>query len=158
MAAQNIHVLHEESVPIPGGKRFRYEWEMQKEGANIRVNSHGLRIDTESSYTFEMNIETISSDGSEDRALRQVIFGVKGEIDGTIRHDRVFVTVFNPDGTNTQQEIKDVPVRLDLAHLDQQPLATMLESVFGTPAAEKPGWMPGSSCKLPNQSDSGKAI
>ncbi len=149
MVAQQIRVLHEESVLIPGGKRFRYEWEMEKPaGATTRVNSHGFRIDTESSYTFEVNLETTSSDGSENGALRQVIFGIKGEIDeidGSVRHDRVFVTVFHPDGSSTQQEIREVPVRLDLVHLDQQPLATILESAFG---AKKPDWMPSPTCHV----------
>jgi hypothetical protein len=125
MPNQNLRVTHEEVTPIPGGKRHHYECQTTlADGTLRRFKTEVTRIDTDSSYTLELTMHIQSGD-AELQTVRQTIFGHKGEIDGNVRHDRVFLTLWSADGSSTQEE-RNVPVRLDLGHLENESFATLL--------------------------------
>jgi hypothetical protein len=146
MPSPNIRVIREQITEILGGKRFQYQWLTEKsDGTITHFSTDSTRIDTESSYTLELTMEVHRDNEATSETHRQVVFGIKGVADGNIRHDRVFLTLFNPDGSTIQQELPDVPVRLDLAHLEQQSFASLLEA---GPNGLIPGWTPSLTCRL----------
>ena len=72
-------------------------------------------------YASGMDLEGAPASTTQQRIT---IFGVKGEVTGNVRNDRVTFTTVHADGSSAREQ-KMVPVRLDLSEFAQQDFATI---------------------------------
>jgi hypothetical protein len=127
-----LSVTREDIFDVPGGKEYFYDWQASDEnGVTKKFAAHGSRIDSESSYTITLDATVQKFAAGADieaptttTQQRITIFGIKGEIVGSVRNDRVIFTTVHADGSSAREE-RMVPVRLDLSEFAQQDFATI---------------------------------
>jgi 2-phospho-L-lactate transferase/gluconeogenesis factor (CofD/UPF0052 family) len=126
-----LTVLREENFDVPGGKEHFHEWQTAAaNGVTKKFITHSFRIDGDGTYVTHSNLKIhtwaagADLNGEPQSTTGHVInlYAVKGEVTGSVRHDRITMTMVQPDGQTMRQTLT-VPVRLDLAELNDLDLA-----------------------------------
>jgi hypothetical protein len=132
-----LSVTREEVFDVPGGKEHFYEWQASDEkGVTSKFSVHVSRVDSESAYTISLDVTVLkfapgtdlSGPPTATKQQRIVNFGIKGEVVGDVRNDRVITTTVHQDGSSSREE-RVVPVRLDLSEFTNQDFTTLVTSM-----------------------------
>jgi hypothetical protein len=132
-----LNLTREESFDVPGGKEVFLEWQAGDEkGVVQKFIVHHTRQDADVTYTMNTNVIVrtygpgMDLQGKPASAKEQnvTVYGVKGEIVGSVRNDHVTITTVHQDGRTSRQS-QVAQVRLESPEFAGTDTAAQIASI-----------------------------